>query len=406
MATLRRPSRGLSRRAVSSLLLTLGITVGVLVSGGGSTIAASRPDRSAHVRWVIVRSQDRGTWSELNAITAPLHGSVWAAGTSFWLTDRIAVRPLVERWDDGAWQVVTVPRVRGRASLYGIAGSANGSLWAVGAVFYPRSELTGGLILRWDGNRWRRVPFPTPRISYGSLSFNAVDAVSETDALAVGTRLGRSGLPGPLVERWNGTEWRVMRVPRPSDRGDASLSAVTHVPHSGMRVAVGGVESRSPMGGEGRKHPLIEMFDGSRWRPLPSPTQRGTLRAVVGVSVTDVWAVGDSAARTPQTGQPLILHWNGASWQTVPSPVLPGHGELDGVAGTRRDLWAVGRAYDQLGNPAVLVEHWDGRRWTIGQAPTPSGGGGLAGVTATRHAYWAAGSSEAISTLTERTARR
>src|SRR5205809_597713 len=66
---------------------------------------------------------------------------------------------------------------------------------------------------------------------------------------------------------------------------------------------------------------LVEKWDGTRWRIVPSPNPGGAdqpneLNAVDAASPTAVWAVG--GAGFPERG--LILRWNGLRWKPVRNP--------------------------------------------------------------------------------------
>jgi hypothetical protein len=77
------------------------------------------------------------------------------------------------------------------------------------------------------------------------------------------------------------------------------------------------------------------------------------LSGVEAISATEVWAVGDSAARGSS------LRWNGTRWTQVPVP-KPGYGSsLDAIEriGTT-GLWAVGLFYNVNG----LARTWTIRR--------------------------------------------
>src|SRR5205085_11424795 len=79
---------------------------------------------------------------------------------------------------------------------------------------------------------------------------------------------------------------------------------------------------------------------------------------------TDVWAVGG------QSGKPLILHWDGMAWSVVDGPSVGKQGgELHAVVAlSATDAWAVGQAYGKLGSNSTS-EHWDGTAWTVVQVP-------------------------------------
>ena len=81
------------------------------------------------------------------------------------------------------------------------------------------------------------------------------------------------------------------------------------------------------------------------WKVVSSPNAgiSDQLNAVVAISTTDVWAVGDYV-NSSNVQQTLIEHWDGTQWSIFPSPAPGSYSQLYGVArvpGTKQ-LWAVG----------------------------------------------------------------
>lgn len=129
----------------------------------------------------------------------------------------------------------------------------------------------------------------------------------------------------------------------------------------------------------GYNHTLIEYWDGSSWRIVPSPNPSRDYNELFHVWVTtpgDVWAVGayDDSGLNPGTGagasipytgwKTLLLHWNGQSWDQIDSPNLGVGSELVGVTGssvlnsTLTSNWAVGSYIsDGLAPSQTLIEH-------------------------------------------------
>src|SRR6266571_589362 len=95
----------------------------------------------------------------------------------------------------------------------------------------------------------------------------------------------------------------------------------------------------------------------------------GQLNGIVAVSASDVWAVGSS------NGNTLIEHWNGSSWKAVPSP-NPGVQYVDAglssvAALSASNVWAVGSYIDVIGDSYTLSEHWNGSSWNVVPSPNP-----------------------------------
>jgi hypothetical protein len=134
---------------------------------------------------------------------------------------------------------------------------------------------------------------------------------------------------------------------------------------------------------------LIQHWDGTGWRVVPSPNRlttpnRNTINALTGVTAVasdDVWAVGYTVS-LDEPYRTLVLHWNGAEWSVVDSPNSAGpYNALNAVvAAGPDDVWAAGgvpygfeggRRPISSNSPGLLL-HWDGRAWSE-VAPPPAG---------------------------------
>jgi hypothetical protein len=139
----------------------------------------------------------------------------------------------------------------------------------------------------------------------------AVSADSANDAWAVGDSYQPSNsVNHTLAEHWNGQAWTRLATIDPGT--DQQLNGVAAISPKNV-WAVGFTNSS----GWWANRTLVEHWNGSAWRwvPSPSPTSgEDELWGVWASSATDVWAVGDAG------GQTLIEHWNGTSWAVVPSP--------------------------------------------------------------------------------------
>src|SRR5205823_13057673 len=97
------------------------------------------------------------------------------------------------------------------------------------------------------------------------------------------------------------------------------------------------------------------------------------LEAVAG-SGNDLWAVGYYGP-IGNVAQTLAMHWNGSAWSIVPTPnVGTQTNELFGVSGSGNDVWAVGIYWTVDGGYNVqrtLTLHWDGSAWSVVPSPNP-----------------------------------
>jgi hypothetical protein len=222
------------------------------------------------------------------------------------------------------WRVIASPNATGFTGnvLSGVSASSPTDAWAVGESV--PTDLSGAspgqqtLIERWDGTAWRLVAGPSADYLHD------VAVVSPADVWAVGGvfNYGVGYHPyKPLIEHWNGTQWAVVLSP------DTHANAVEL--DSVAALASNDVWAVGPMdiGAQHIFKPLIERWDGTAWRIVDNPTPAGAIETRLNAIATipgakQLWAVG--LWRGPAGyGQPLIERWDGAAWQTVPNPSLP-----------------------------------------------------------------------------------
>jgi hypothetical protein len=120
--------------------------------------------------------------------------------------------------------------------------------------------------------------------------------------------------------------------------------------------------------------PLVEHWNGRRWRLVYTPVGTGVLNEVAAIAPDNAWAVG--AAR----GRALIEHWDGAAWRKVPSPNVGSSALASVAAATPENAWAVGWR-GNAERPRPLVEHWDGTRWHVISTPASTASESLTEVS-------------------------
>jgi hypothetical protein len=263
---------------------------------------------------------------------------------------------------------------------------------AVGVAF-PAAAAAG---TTGAGSIWRVVPTPNPGGGQVSnITFTGVSASSPTDAWAVGID-EVSSFRRPLVERWDGTAWRAVRVPQPPGQQAWFQGVIDLSPTDAWAV---GVRS-DPQNTNQDQRTLIEHWDGVAWSIVRSPnpatgfTAANVLEAIDGVGPADLWAAGWDLDPSSQTIELLFEHWDGTRWRVADSPTPPGAFQFAQAvdAAATDDVWAVGSNALET----TLSAHWDGRRWSVvptpnlhdGQAPTNR----LTGVTSAGPGdVWASG---------------
>jgi hypothetical protein len=230
---------------------------------------------------------------------------------------------------------------------------------------------------------------PSVNKASGVNRLNGVSAISPGDVWAVGQTENGAGVSQPLVERWNGAEWKIVSTPQ--FESDGGLLGI-HVLSANDIWTVG-------FSGAGA---LTMHWNGVAWSVVPAPANNpynAVLYSVTAISANDVWAVGADVRTSGFVT--LAMHWNGAQWTIVstPAPEVP-HGassfatRLNSVSATgSNDAWAVGY-YSYILNEVYysygLILHWDGARWSH----TASAGSNLSGVVAvSSNNVWAVNSS-------------
>jgi hypothetical protein len=232
--------------------------------------------------------------------------------------------------------------------LNGVSCASAADCTAVGEYYRTGAGPQPTLIERWDGTAWRVEPSP----SIGRAStLDSVSCPSASSCTAVGS----------LILGWNGLTWTVEL------RSSPFVSVSCAAPSSCM--AVGVTSGGTPESG---------YFDGTTWtvRPMPLPPHPAQTITLAGVSCAGpgfCMAVGDYtygvAARPGPTARDKTLaeRWHGSSWQVTGSADVASWNQLSAVSCTSpRACTAVGSSGS---GQFALAERWDGSRWTIQHVP-------------------------------------
>jgi hypothetical protein len=322
----------------------------------GAPTAFASPARTGLLcngKWRIATSELVRQFISFSGVAGVTPSLAWAVGER--RLGPHGIRPVIERWDGTTWTVVRSAKVGKLTQVFGVAAADVTHAWAVGAA-------NAGLhwkpyVEQFDGVSWSAAPVQSPGPRDSSL-FGTV-AISDDDAWSVGSRTRRTqGRSEALVERWNGTEWRIVRTPRVPHSDDTVLRSVSAV-NSGDAWAVGSAEQDVVRG----SRPLVEHWDGASWTIVPTPELDATSEfvSVVARASNDVWAVGDLRDQE----SPLAEHWDGSRWNVVKVRHAGRTASLRGVTATSANVYAVG--FHQGLNP--LVERWDGKSFVRVQMP-------------------------------------
>lgn len=353
------------------------IASGSPASNGLASVAGGIHDCNV---WHIIPSPNSPQLpnSRLLGVSALSDDSTWAVGLTF-LEDDVA-RTLIERWDHGAWQVISSPNPTGtfQSVLDSAAVISSQDAWAVGSNLYIVSGMkrTNTLIEHWNGTQWSLVASPNPSSIYNSLA--SVAAISASNVWAVGDYTDAAGTGLPLAERWDDSAWHVVPTAPLPAATEGMLATVAAIPGTTHLWAVGNsVKLPRPSPQQG----LIEYWDGTQWQLIPngapSSAQSSELLGVTALSATNAWAVGDYTPSGSDLRKPLIEHWNGSVWQSVPSP-LPAFADrgplLSVAASATGNVQLVGSFFaPDAGTGQPWFERWDGRQWRLVPSPIPAG---------------------------------
>ncbi|HEV3310758.1 MAG TPA: hypothetical protein VG815_09590, partial [Chloroflexota bacterium] len=219
----------------------------------------------------------------LDAIACPSRKLCMAVGT-YQSGPIYGERTLVEKWNGRAWAVMVARNPNKAGHSKGVLGGLNGVSCpsvsfciAVGDSFDPSLPFIGTLVERWNGSHWRLMHSPntSKRKHLVQVSLEAVSCTSRSQCVATGfsDKNGRAskGLPwhavATLAERWNGKKWSIMHT-RNRNLGRNFAGSLPGV--ACLRrddcIAVGGFQ-RPDFGSS----TLVERWDGATWRAMRSP---------------------------------------------------------------------------------------------------------------------------------------
>ena len=336
-------------RVLAPLVGLLAASLSLLVVGPGT-----HGKKVCGPSWSGVTSGEHLT--KPRAIAPIASNDIWVVGSTKKRSGNI--RTGAEHWNGSSWSVSSTPDVgTGLNMLNGVDASGSKNVWAVG--YSKSSARSKTLIERWNGTRWRVVKSPNAGTG-GDNTLTSVDALSSTNAWAVGSSLKRDSRKS-LIQRWNGTSWKIVSSPNPGTLGNSLLGVAAADPNNIW--AVGWKSSGH------RLRSLLLHYNGKGWTQAGAVPKVGTgdnvLTDISAVGPANVWATGYYVDGTQH--KTLTLHYNGKRWRHVPSPNGAGRTSLlRGIAAfSKTNAWAVGFKYRAGQHRYVAsTQHWDGSRWT------------------------------------------
>ncbi len=284
-----------------------------------------------HANDTLTLHWDGKTWSRipvpaletisnyLDSVSAISSRDVWSVGNV-----RSYNGAVIIHWDGKNWNVVLQPHAFPFqiARLTSVKAISSSDVWIVGEYTAPEGGGTRTLVEHWDGKDWRFVSTPDrtqDQRNVADATFHGLATFAPKNLLAV----GRADLidassheqSGALVEQWNGSRWDVIYPPLSVNQQMANLQDVTFLtPHNAWAV---GESSTGPSSGLMMLH-----WDGKNWLVIDLPTGGAMwsyLNAMDAIVANDIWAVGRTSFSYP-VSKTLVEHWDGTRWRIIPSP--------------------------------------------------------------------------------------
>jgi len=286
------------------------------------------------------------TASELQSIHCPAYNSCTSAGS---YTTKAGTFSLVMAL--GTIQETPNPEGATETRLKGVGCSEVGVCAAVG---YSNASGKWAVAMRRSSGVWSLQTVPKPGSSISS-ELNGVECASSTSCIAVGGYNTGASTYWGMAAHWNGTEWSLQTVPKPSESTRSTLLDISCTSSTAC-TAVGGYWQ------SGVQKTFVVRWNGTSWThqtsPNPSESVNSVLQNVSCASSSACVAVGDWRD-SKGTWRPMAEGWNGTTWslESVPNPIGSTFGLLEGVSCRNLNTCvAVGWWTDASGNDTTLGE--------------------------------------------------
>lgn len=233
-----------------------------------------------------------------------------------------------------AWTLNSAGRMPG-SNISAVASSRPWDAWAVGSQAEAGSGVPQGVLLHWQGRRWRRVPAAgLPEVG----TWHSVATSSPRNVWVYGWSQVKQS-----VAHFDGRRWREVAMPR---------DVVTYG-FAKLAVAPGATWLADARWAARRV--------GNGWRSTPFP-EGVTVTAIEARSAREVWVAGYrwSITGNPQA-RPYAARWDGRRFVAVATPDN-GMFVRDLYVDRHRNVWLTGQIPQGEGHRPVVLR-WNGRRW-------------------------------------------
>ncbi len=254
-----------------------------------------------------------GPQFRLQAVSCPRSDLCLAVGERF--TAKLPQISFGELWNGKRWRVVPTPSISGGHdnALNSVTCLSARHCLAVGEAFNRAGTEAIGLVAAWNGARWRRLHLAIPAGA-------ALDGVScaAGACLIVGDRNAGRDRVRPLALLLRGTKVRVLKPLQPTEATEAVLAGVSCAGPSSC-VAAG---TSLPGPGGNSDTVLVETWNGTRWRiaKVPHPKALTQLQSVSCANSANCLAVGWAVAGSGLPRTVTLLDKNGRWRLLTPVP--------------------------------------------------------------------------------------
>ena len=203
-------------------------------------------------KWAIVSSPSPNPSKPniLSGIACPSASQCWAVGYTF---PGDYTGSLTEKWNGSKWSVVSTPN-SSSGELIGDGCSSTSACLAVGL-----SNSLFAIAQRWNGTKWSATT-PAKPSGAGDSQLDGVSCTGATACESVGNYLNSSSSTLTLGEKWNGSKWAAQTMPAISGATYASLQGISCTSASNCWAAGESITS------SGTTNPLLEKWNGSAWK--------------------------------------------------------------------------------------------------------------------------------------------
>ncbi|GCE31782.1 hypothetical protein KDA_72660 [Dictyobacter alpinus] len=356
-----------TRIAVSALCLACAGSF----AAPATQIHADTIKNSSCQSWQLMSSPNPGMVNSSLGLAASAGNDVWMVGQQNGTTKDPHVAPLLEHWDGSKWSGMSVPATKAISVLFAVTTNSPQDAWAVG-INADKNAPTSTLTEHWDGKQWRSVASPNVSGANANNFLYGVAASRANDVWAVGEANAKQSKSSALLEHWDGKQWSLVASPNVVQGANHLQNVTSLSPNDAWAVGSVNINNQSAT-------PLIEHWDGKQWRLIDSPNVAGHVNALTGISASapnDIWAVGTSIDPKSGDSRPLLEHWDGKQWSMLPDVGLVSDGGLQSViALSPTNVWGAGSQINDQSKEVPLLEHWDGKQWSIVASPNSQADG-------------------------------